>query len=177
MYECSDGAGGTTFQQSPCPETAKEAESRAKDEERIETEALRKKEEEARKKEEATLKARERDKAYQEQMKVRAEELKRSQEAERKVLQGVTRSADAYDGSMAPEMEQLYPAPWRHDAHAGITASFGKNKITGCGQLKYRQRAGGGLGEYLVHCTSDGRNWVSYFVWPQNGAVKGPYKL
>ena len=174
MYKCADGSGGVTFQQSPCPETPKEAEARMKEKERLQAEELRKKEEEARKKEEQALKVRERDKAYQEQMNERAQERRRSEEAERRLLEGSTRAADAADGSMPAGLEQLYPGPWREDAHAGITAALGKNKIKGCGQLKYRQRVGGGLGEYLVDCTPDGTNWVRYFVWPQTGAVRGP---
>lgn len=176
MYKCPDGKGGTTFQQSPCPETPQEAEARAKEKERLKEEDTRKKAEDARKKAEQAAKAKERDKAYQQQMEERAQEAKKAQEAEKRLLEGTTQERS--DGSLTPEVERLYPGPWRDSANAAITAAFGKANVKGCEKFRYRQRAGGGSGEFLVHCTTDGKSWVAqYFVWLASGTVKGPYKL
>ena len=38
-------------------------------------------------------------------------------------------------------------------------------KAPGCAHYRYRQRAGG-LPEFVVQCTVDKANWVTYFVWP-----------
>ena len=176
MYKCPDGKGGTTFQQSPCPETPQEAEARAKEKERLKEEEARKKEGDARKKVEQAAKAKERDKAYQQQMQERAQEAKKAQEAEKHLLEGTAQENS--DGSLTPDMEKQYPGPWRDTANADITAAFAKAKIKGCEKYRYRQRSGGGSGEFLVHCSTDGTSWVAqYFVWLASGTVRGPYKL
>ena len=176
MHKCDDGKGGTTFQQAPCPETPQEAEARAKEKERLKEAEAAKKDDEARKKAEALAKAKERDKAYREQMEERAQQAKKAQEAEKKVLEGT--GQEVSDGTLTADMEKLYPGPWRDTSNPDLKAAFGKAKVTGCEKFRYRQRVGGGSGEYLVHCTTDGRNWVAqYFVWLASGAVKGPYKL
>jgi hypothetical protein len=178
MYKCPDGKGGTTFQQSPCyiPETPQETEARAKEKERLKVEEARKKEEDARRKSEQIAKGKERDKAYQQQMEERAQEAKKAQEAEKRILEGA--AVEKSDGSLTPDMEQQYPGPWRDTAKADINAAFAKAKIKGCEKFRYRQRVGGGSGEFLVHCTTDGTSWVAqYFVWLASGTIKGPYKL
>lgn len=176
-FKCSDGAGGVTFQQSPCPETAKEAEARQKERERLQAEELRKKEDEARRKEEATRKARERDKAYQERANELAQERKRIEEAERRLMQGTGQASGAEDAELPPDIAKVYPGPWREDSNATIATALGKVQAQGCGKFRYRQRAGGGAGEYLVHCTSNAASRDHYFVWPQSGAARGPVKL
>ena len=176
MYKCPDGKGGTTFQQSPCPETPQEAEARAKEKERLKEEEARKKEEAAGKKAEQAAKAKERDKAYQQQMEERAQEAKKAREVEQSLREGTTQEKS--DGSLTLDMEKQYPGPWRDTANADITAAFAKAKIQGCEKFRYRQRVGGGSGEFLVHCTTDGKSWVAqYFVWLASGTIKGPYKL
>jgi len=176
MYKCPDGKGGTIFQQSPCPETAQEIEARAKEKERLKEADARKKEEDARKKAEQAAMAKERDKAYQQKMEERAQEAKKAQEAEKRLLGGTTQEKS--DGSLTPDMEKQYPGPWRDTAHADIAAAFAKAKVKGCEKFRYRQRSGGGSGEFLVHCTTDGTSWVAqYFVWLASGTVRGPYKL
>ena len=175
MFKCSDGAGGTVFQQAPCPETAKEAEAREQEKQRRDAEAAKKKEEDARKKAEDLQKVKERDAAYQKQMEERAELLKKQQEAEKAHMQGTSRDAATADGTLPAEVEQIYPAPWRMDANAAIAEVFTKNSRT-CAKSRYRQRAGG-ISEFLVQCTSDGLNWVSYFAWPPSGTLKGPAKF
>jgi len=176
MHKCPDGKGGTTFQQSPCPETPEEIEARAKEKERLKQEEARKKEEDARKKEEQVAKAKERDKAYQQQMEERAQESKKAEEVQKRLLEGTAQEVS--DGTLTAEMEKLYPAPWIDRSHPGLTAALGKANAKGCDKFRYRQRVGGGSGEYLVHCTTDGRNWATqYFVWLASGSVKGPFKL
>lgn len=177
MYKCSDGAGGVTFQQSPCPETAKEAEARLKERERLQAEELRRKEDEARRKEEAARKARERDQAYQERAKELAEERRRIEEAERRLMQGTGQVSAKEDTELPPDIAKVYPGPWREDSNATIATALGKVQAQGCGKFRYRQRAGGGTGEYLVHCTSNAASRDHYFVWPQSGAARGPVKL
>lgn len=172
MYRCSDGKGGTTFQQSPCGETAQEAEARARERERIESEKARAKEEEARRKAESMQKARERDQAYQQQLKEREEERKKAAAA----VQGTGAAAPAADGSLPSEIETLYPAPWREGPHAGIMESFSKKSVSGCAKYRFRQRANKGA-DYLVNCTTGGPSNVFYFVWPQTDGVRGPVKF
>ena len=176
MYKCPDGKGGTTFQQSACPETPQEAEEREKKTQRLKEEEARKKDEEARKKVEQAAKAKERDKAYQQQLEERARDAQKAQAAEKHVLEGT--AVEKSDGSLTPDMERQYPGPWRATANAGISAALAKAKARDCEKYRYRQRSGGGSGEYLVHCTTDGTNWLAqYFVWLATGTVRGPFKL
>ena len=189
MYKCTDASGSTVFQQAPCPETAKEAEARAKEKERIEAEAARKKDEEARKKADAIAKGKERDKAYEQQAKERAEASKKADEAEKRLMQGTTlegakttgaaaapatpgAAAAGDDGSVPSKMASVYPGPWKEGTNNVIASAFAKKAIQGCSQYRYRQREGGGQGEFLVQCKPG--NKVHYFVWPQTEAVKGP---
>ena len=176
MYKCPDGQGGTTFQQTPCAETAAEAEVARKAKERADAEFARLKEEEARKKEESAQKARERDKAYQEQLKQREEVEKKNQSIEQSSMQGTTKEKGFDDGSLPAGFDKSHPGAWKEVAMPDITAALGKNKTPGCGQYRYRQRAGG-LPEYVVQCTTDKKNWVTYFVWPRADTVKGPAKF
>ena len=181
MHKCADGNGGAIFQQAPCPETPQEAEARAKETERLKQAEALKKADEERKKAEALAKLKERDKAYQQQMEERAREAAKAKEAEKRVLEGTTKDVSAApvsDGTLTPDMEQLYPGPWRDAARADLKAAFEKAKIKDCERFRYRQRTGGGPGEFLVHCTTDGKTWIAqYLVWLASGTVKGPYKL
>ena len=176
MYKCSDGKGGSAFQQTPCSETPQEAEARAKEAERLKAEQARKQEEEVRKKAEGLAKAQERDKAYQQQMEERAEQAKKAQEAEKAILEGTGKEKS--DGSLTADMEKQYPGPWRTAVHPDLTAALAKAQVKDCGKFRYRQRVGGGSGEFLVQCSADGANWVAQcFVWLATGTVRGPYKL
>ena len=176
MYKCPDGKGGTAFQQTPCPETTQEAEAREKEKARLKEAEAKKKEEDARVKAEQAAKAKERDKAYQQQIEERAAEAKKAQQAEKKILEGT--ATEKSDGSLTADMEKQYPGPWREGAHADLAAALAKAKVQTCQKFRYRQRLGGGSGEYLVQCSADGANWVSQaFVWLATGAVRGPYKL
>ena len=195
MYKCTDASGSTVFQQAPCPETAKEAEARMKEKERIEAEAARKKEDEARRKAEAIANAKERDKAYEQQVKERAEERRKAAEAEKRLMQGTSLEGGAPgaaaaaaaagaplpapavdDGGLPANMASIYPGPWKEGSNTGVASAFGKKAIQGCDQYRYRQRAGGGAGEFLVQCKAGG-NKVHYFVWPKTEAVKGPVRF
>ena len=176
MYKCSDGRGGSTFQQTPCAETPQETEARAKEAERLKAEQARKQAEEERRKAEASAKAQERDRAYQQQMEERAEQAKKAQQAEKAILEGTGKEQS--DGSLTVEMEHQYPGPWRTAVHPDLTAALAKAQVKGCGKFRYRQRVGGGPGEFLVQCSADGANWVTQcFVWLATGTVRGPYKL
>ena len=176
LNKCPDGKGGTVFTQEKCAETADQAEARNKERERVEAEAKRKKEEEARKKEESMQKARERDKAYEEQSKERAEEQRKAREAEQRLMEGTSKQKGVDDGTLPPAFMQSHPGAWNDAQNAEITAAFAKNKTPGCAQYRYRQRAGG-LPEFVVQCTVDKANWVTYFVWPKAETVKGPAKF
>ena len=176
MYKCPDGKGGTTIQQFPCPETADEVAAREKEKERLKVEEARKKEEDARKKAEGAAKAKERDAAYQKQMEERAQEALKTQEAEKKLLEGT--ALEKSDGSLTPEVEKFYPGPWK-DGNPAITAALLKANVKNCDKFRHRARAGGGANEFMVQCTTDGgKSWATqYFVWIASGAVKGPFKL
>jgi hypothetical protein len=177
MYKCTDASGAVVFQQSRCAESEKEADARIKEQERLKAEAARKKEDEERRKAETIQKAKDRDKAYQEQMDARAEERRKAAEAERRLIQGTSLekgAAAAPDGSLPTDVENLYPGPWKKVPHPQLAAALAKHKAKGCEQFQYRQRAGGGLGEYLVNCTAAGPTRAHYFVWPQTESVKGP---
>ena len=173
MYKCADGKGGTTFQQTKCDDTPQEIEARKKEEEARKVEMQRKAEEEARKKEEMAEKAKERDKAYQEQLKLREEVEKKNKAAEQRMLGGTTKETGADDGTLPPGFDKSHPGAWKEVPSPEITAALAKNKTPACPQYRYRQR-GGGLPEFLVQCTVDKANWVTYFVWPKAEVVKGP---
>jgi hypothetical protein len=194
MYKCTDESGSTVFQQARCPETVKEAEARKKEKERLEAEATRRKGEEARRRAEAIAKAKERDKAYAQQVKERAEERRKAAEAEKRLMQGTTLEGRAPgaaavaatgaplpapvadDGGLPGAMASVYPGPWKEGSNAVIASAFGKKAIQGCDPYRYRQRAGGAAGEFLVQCKAGGYK-VHYFVWPQTEAVKGPVRF
>jgi len=176
MYRCTDGKGGTVFQQERCGESAAEAEARARERQRVEAEARRRKEEEERRKEAAIQKARERDKAYQEQVKERAEAQRKSREAEQRLMQGTSKQKGVDDGTLPAAFAQSHPGAWKEVPNPEIAAALGKNKTPGCAQYRYRQRAGG-LPEFVVQCTVDKANWVTYFVWPKAQTVMGPAKF
>lgn len=176
LNKCSDGKGGTVFQQEKCAETADQAETRNKERARVEAEAQLKKEEEARKSQESVLKARERDKAYQEQLKERAEVQEKARDAEQRMMKGTSKQEGVDDGSLPAAFVQSHPGAWKDVPDAEITAAFVKNKTPSCAQYRYRQRAGG-LPEFVVQCTVDKANWVTYFVWPKAETVKGPAKF
>lgn len=176
LNRCPDGKGGTVFQQEKCGETAEQAEARNKERARIEAEAQRRKDEEARRKDESVQKARERDKAYQEQLRQRAEEQKKVRDAEQRLMEGTSKQKGVDDGSLPATFVQSHPGAWKDVPTAEITAALAKNKIPGCAHYRYRQRAGG-LPEFVVQCTADKANWVTYFVWPRAETVKGPARF
>lgn len=176
LNKCPDGKGGTVFQQEKCGETADQAEARNKERARLEAEAQRKKDEEARRKEESVQKARERDKAYQEQLKERAAEQRKAREAEQRLMEGTSKQKGVDDGSLPAAFVQSHPGAWKDVPNAEIAAALAKNKTPGCAQYRYRQRAGG-LPEFVVQCTVDKANWVTYFVWPKAETVKGPARF
>jgi hypothetical protein len=167
------------FQQTPCADTAEEVEARKKAKEQAEADAKRKKEEDARKLEESKQKAKERDAAYQEQLKAREEIDKKNQAVEQTHMQGTTKEQGAKtfdDGSLPPGFEMSHPGAWKEVPLPEISAALAKNKTPSCPQYRYRQRANG-LPEYVVQCTVDKRDWVTYFVWPRSDTVKGPAKF
>jgi len=82
-----------------------------------------------------------------------------------------------YPRKPAPEipLSERYPGPWREEFHVGITKALASKAIRGCGQYKYRESSKD-RGEFLVHCTGDGKFWTAYFVWPNTEGVMGPYQ-
>jgi len=176
MYKCSDGKGGTVFQQAKCPESVEENEARKKEMERANAELQRKKDEEARRKEESMQKARERDKAYQQQLNEKAAEQKKNQATEQRMLEGTTKERGVDDGTLPAGFDKSHPGAWKEVPNPDITAVLEKKKTPACAQYRYRQRAGG-LPEFVVQCTADKANWVTYFVWPKADTVKGPARF
>ncbi len=176
LNKCADGKGGTVFQQEKCAETADQAEARNKERSRIEAEAQSKKEEATRKKEESVQKARERDTAYQEQWKGKTEEHKKARDTEQRLMEGTSKQKGVDDGSLPATFVQSHPGAWKEVPDAEISAALAREKLAGCAQYRYRQRAGG-LPEFVVQCTVDKANWVTYFVWPKAQTVKGPARF
>lgn len=177
LNKCSDGKGGWVFQQEKCGETVDQADARNKERARAEAEALKRKEDEARRKEESVQKARERDKAYQQQARERAEEQKKAREAESRLMEGTSKQKGVDDGTLPASFAQSHPGAWKVAPDPAITAALEKNKIPGCGQYRYRARAGATVPEFLVQCTVDKLNWVTYFVWPKAETVRGPARF
>ena len=80
----------------------------------------------------------------------------------------------ATDDKSELSLNDRYPSPWRSDTDINISRAIVTNNIGSCGQYKYRESKFD-KGEYLVHCTSDGINWIAYFVWAKIGRVTGPH--
>ena len=70
-------------------------------------------------------------------------------------------------------IDYKYPKPWIETFNIEISRALIKNKVSGCGQLKYREDRERS-GEFLVYCTTDGHNYQSYLVWTNTGKVIGP---
>jgi hypothetical protein len=70
-----------------------------------------------------------------------------------------------------------YPGPWKDDANFRLVKTLVANKIGGCTELWYRQRAGedASHAEYLVYCTPDRKMWVAWHAWPSLNKVTGPH--
>lgn len=69
-----------------------------------------------------------------------------------------------------------YEANWNTSPLLAISQSLVKSKIRNCGEYKYKQSRTH-QGEYVVYCTRDGTNWVSYLVWTGTKKVMGPYDI
>jgi hypothetical protein len=172
MYKCPDGKGGTVFQQAACPETEAEAEARKKERDRLQAEQAKKKEDEERRKAEAIEKAKERDKAYLQQQ----EERRKLEEAEKKAIDATKPATSADEGGLPDNISVTYPGPWKEGNNTIITSAFAKKSVEGCSSYRYRQRSGGGPGDFLVQCKTGGAKRNHYFVWPQTEAVYGPVR-
>ena len=172
MYKCPDGKGGTVFQQGACPETEAEAEARKKERDRIQAEQAKKKEDEEKRKAEQIEKAKERDKAFMQQQ----EERKKLEEAEKKTIDTVKPATAADDEGLPDHVAETYPGRWREDANGKIAGALAKKGIQDCPSFRYRQRAGGGNGDFIVQCKSTGVKRNHYFVWPNTEAVYGPVR-
>lgn len=91
-------------------------------------------------------------------------------------MEGTSKQKGVDDGSLPAAFVQSHPGAWKDVPTAEITAALAKNKTPACAQYRYRQRAGG-LPEFVVQCTVDKANWVTYFVWPKAETVKGPARF
>ena len=78
-------------------------------------------------------------------------------------------------GSTKKTLSEIYPEPWKDDFNVGITRALAKNKVSGCGQYKYRTSLKSER-EHLVRCSHDGINWSTYIVWVGIDEVMGPYE-
>lgn len=72
-----------------------------------------------------------------------------------------------------PTFAERYPGPWSETPSLPIVRALVGKQIRGCGEFKHRESALN-RGEFLVYCTRDGSNWVSYIVWDRTGEVLGP---
>ena len=79
------------------------------------------------------------------------------------------------DEDVAPRQEitEEYPGGWKSDAPGNIIQTLIANNVRGCGEFHYKQSSWN-IGEYLVYCTSDGKNWAAYLVWPNVERISGP---
>lgn len=73
-------------------------------------------------------------------------------------------------------LSERYPEPWQEDVSISITKTLASQQIRGCGEYKYRESSRN-KGEYLVHCTNDGKKWVAYLVWTKIGKITGPHAI
>ena len=92
------------------------------------------------------------------------------------MLGGTTKEKGFDDGTLPPGFDKSHPGAWKEVPLAEISATLAKNKTPACPTYRYRQRANG-LPEFVVQCTADKTNWVTYFVWPKADTVKGPAKF
>ena len=72
-------------------------------------------------------------------------------------------------------LEEEWSGPWKEDVNIGITKALIKNKVTLCGEYKYKHSKKSSS-EYIVHCTPDGKNWYAYIVWTGTEKIIGPHK-
>jgi hypothetical protein len=74
-----------------------------------------------------------------------------------------------------PFAEQ-YPGPWKDDVKIELVKLLIAQHAQGCGELWWRTRDGktGKFAEYLVYCTSDGKEWTAWLLWPGINSATGP---
>ena len=85
-------------------------------------------------------------------------------------------SLSACSNEPPPTIAERYPGTWHTSFSIPISKVLVKNKITSCGEYKYRPSSLN-PGEYLVYCTRDGESWTSYIVWPNIGKASGPHRI
>jgi|GEM_PF-1635961 len=78
--------------------------------------------------------------------------------------------------STEASLASKYESSWHTDVHLKISQALVKSKIRNCGEYKYKQSRTH-QGEYVVYCTRDGTNWISYLVWTGTKKVMGPYDI
>jgi hypothetical protein len=143
IRRCKDATGKTVFQNEPCDvEIAKEISSGREDAERRRRAST----------------------AWHERMKREREELAKKPIPKEALIPSA--SARQAQQLIPPE----YPEPWLDEFNVGISKALSMNKISGCGQYRYRGSTKNS-GEYLVQCTRDGVIWLSYLVWTRTEAV------
>ncbi|MCE7033566.1 hypothetical protein LY625_13265 [Lysobacter sp. GX 14042] len=72
-------------------------------------------------------------------------------------------------------LAEEYPGPWREDFNADIARTLAHNRVTGCGQFKFKPSSQN-RNEFVVYCTRDGHEWSAYVVWTAINEVIGPSK-
>lgn len=85
------------------------------------------------------------------------------------------KTAIAQSENSNAEYLKEWSGPWIEDINIQIARTLVKNNVKGCGEIKYKESTKT-RSKYLVHCSSDGKYWKSYLVWPSLGEVHGPYK-
>jgi len=85
-----------------------------------------------------------------------------------------TTSSSSSSGNSESAARQ-YESQWHPEFHKGITQTLAENGIRGCGEYKYKASLKHD-NEYVVYCTSDGKNWSAYLVWTSIKKVTGPHR-
>lgn len=75
----------------------------------------------------------------------------------------------------AESLDDMYPAPWKTQANASITAALNEHVVEGCSKYRYRV-AQKSKSEFLVYCYRGGVAKSAYMVWPNIHKVLGPYQ-
>lgn len=68
-----------------------------------------------------------------------------------------------------------YPGPWSDAFALPISQALARHGAANCGEIWHRAAAATPA-EYLVYCSSGGRQWSAYLVWTSSGDVMGPLK-
>ncbi|PIR00871.1 MAG: hypothetical protein COV66_03315 [Nitrospinae bacterium CG11_big_fil_rev_8_21_14_0_20_45_15] len=70
----------------------------------------------------------------------------------------------SFPGESAPKEEspsdESYEPEWNTEFNVGISKTLASHRLPNCGEYTWKETTN--RGEYLVKCSRDGKNWVSY---------------